>query len=623
MCGINGIVKFNQALVSNREIEAMNEKILYRGPDDQGVFIDKNIGFGHVRLSIVDLSSRGHQPMEYSHNNRKAVITFNGEIYNFPEIRQELAKMGYKFSSGTDTEVVLAAYLEYGFGCLEKFNGMFAFVIYDLDKKILFGARDRFGKKPFKYYFDDKQFIFSSELKAILENNIKREIDYNAINDYLTLQYVPSPETGFQNIKKLPHAHYFVLSLETKVFEIKRYFDLDFSKKLDLPPDAWHGLIEKELDEAVKRRLIADVPLGAFLSGGVDSSAIVAFMSKHKARPKTFSISFDDKEFDESIYARQVAKLYNCDHTEFRVRPNDLLDNIEDLIYHYEEPYADVSQLPTYILSKFTRKYVTVALSGDAGDENFGGYDQYRRHAFVEKYRAMISLADPSLPALSWASRRMANDFLDKMVIFLKSMEYSFARRHYNFTTYFDEFTKKDFYKDEFVKNLADNGNCFEKILYNKNFCNLDKAYYLDFNTYIPDDINVKVDLASMYSALEVRAPLLDYKFVELTAKIPWQYKSNISQGKIIFKKMLEKYLPKEILYRRKHGFGVPIKHWFRNELKDYSQNIVLDSKGLVLQIFKKEKVEQLYEDHLRGRDNSKKIWSLLALNVWFNKYFN
>ena len=612
MCGINGIIRLDGALATKKEIALMNKKIKHRGPDDRGIFIEKNIGLGHCRLSILDLSKKGHQPMVYEHQGRRAVMTYNGEIYNFQELRNELEEKGYAFESNTDTEVLIASYLEDGFECIKKWNGMFAFVIFDQEKQILFGARDRFGQKPFKYYLDNERFIFSSELKAILENNVEREVDFDAIDDFLTLQYVPAPKTGFKNIFKLPHDHYFVLDLSGKNFEIKRYFDLDYSEKLNRTKKEWISLMEEKLEQAVKKRLISDVPLGAFLSGGVDSSAIVAFMAKFTDKVKTFSISFDQKDFDESSYARMVATQYKTKHTEFNVKPNDLLKYIDGLVSQFEEPFADSSNLPTFLLSKLTKQHVTVALSGDAGDENFGGYDKYRCHLAVLKFKFIFYLLKIFQPLIKH----------EKLNILLKNLSKDIAKRHYNFTNFFDEGAKEQFYRDDFIKKLTKKENCFEKIAKKKPFRELDKVFYLDFNSYIPDDINSKVDLASMMNSLEVRSPMLDYEFAGFMAQMPKKYKTGLLQGKKLFKKMLEKYLPKKVLYRKKHGFSVPIKHWFRNELKGYLKDKIMDKNGLVLQMLKEERVKNLINGHMHGKDNAKKLWALLVLNIWHKKYF-
>lgn len=612
MCGINGIVQLDRSPVAASAIDEMNEAIVHRGPDDRGVFVHGNVGLGHLRLSILDLSEKGHQPMEYVHDGKRVVITYNGEVYNYKEIRRGLVTKGYRFISNTDTEVLAAAYLEYGTDCLRHFNGMFAFVIYDERAKIIFGARDRFGQKPLKYYLNDRCFIFSSELKAILTRGVPRELDYHAIHDFLTLQYVPAPRTGFLGINKLPAAHFFVLDIARGDFTMQRYFDLNYTKKRILSSSEWKILIERKFAEAVEKRMIADVPLGAFLSGGVDSSAVVAFMSKGTKQVKTFSISFDEAAFDESKYARLVAERYHTDHTEFTMQAQDLITHIDDVVYQFEEPYADVSQLPTYLLSQLTRAHVTVALSGDAGDENFGGYDKYRIHCAVIKYRFLLPLLHILRP---FVRERRIN-------VLLKTLHTSIARRHYNFTNYFDEWSKDDFYKEDIKEKLVGATNTFESILAKKQFDPLDKIMYLDFNSYLPDNINVKVDMASMKYALEVRSPMLDYEFAVLMAQMPWRYKLGVWQGKKIFKAMLENYLPRGLLYRKKHGFAVPIRHWFRGPLKEYLSGVVLDKDGLVLRLMEEVKVEKLIQEHHAGKGHEKKLWALLVLNMWYKKYF-
>lgn len=623
MCGINGIVKFNKEKVSRAEVDLMNQEIKHRGPDDQGIFLDDNIGLGHLRLSIIDLSPKGHQPMIYSHKKREIVVVFNGEIYNFQEIREDLIQRGYKFNSGSDTEVLEATYLEYGFDCVEKMNGMFAFVIYDKQKNILFGARDRFGKKPLKYYLDDKKFIFSSELKAILTQKVKREVDFEAINDYFTLQFVPAPKTGFKNIFKLPHASYFVLNLENKKLEIKKYWDLDYSSKINLPEEELIEKIEKKLEESVEKRMIADVEVGAFLSGGVDSSAVVALASKFKKQLKTFTIKFTEKDFDESKFAQKVAKKYKTEHREFLVKPDDMKAVIKKLIKQYEEPYADSSQLPTYILAQKTSKYVKVVLNGDGGDENFGGYDKYTRHIAIP-FLKFLPFKTLLANILLKISQQKDSFSLYKISLFLRLLKNKDIERHFNFTHYFDVFYKNDFYKDEYREKFAkiqyDSFKKFERIGKLKG---LDQIFYLDFNTYVPDDLMVKVDIATMANGLESRSPILDYEFVELCAKIGVDQKIDIwGRRKKIFKKMLEKYLDKDILYRKKKGFGVPIKHWFRGELKDELEKIIFDKNGLVLKMMREDKIRKLFESHQNGQDHSKKLWSLMALNLWHKEYF-
>lgn len=621
MCGINGIVKRSE-VVERSEIKRMNTKTSHRGPDDEGIFVESQVGLGHNRLAIIDLSEKGKQPMKYEHMGQLVYLVFNGEIYNYQEIKSSLQEKGYEFTSLTDSEVILAAYLEYGVNCLQRFNGMFAFVIYDTNREILFGARDRFGQKPLKYYLDQERFVFSSELKAILTQDVPREIDFEAINHFLTLQYVPAPLTGFRGICKLPHAHYFVFNIEKWGMEIRQYFKLDFTCKLQLTKEEWLNLIERSLDQAVRKRLVSDVPLGAFLSGGVDSSAVVAFMSKHLPKVKTFSIGFKEGEFDESKYAQLVAKRYGTEHTEFIVSAEDLKEHFEDLVIHFEEPFADSSQLPTYLLSKLTRNQVTVALSGDAGDENFGGYDRHRLHAFTVRYFNLIKWLKCLSGPVYLGGQLFGNRELGKLSVYLATLQAEVNVRHYNYTSYFDEHSKYSLYKEEWRKRFEGTSNPFESLLREiGGLPPMEAVLYLDLNSYLPDDINVKVDMASMREALEVRTPMLDYEFVQLMAQMPWGLKTGMRGGKLIFKKMLRKYLPDEILFRKKRGFSLPIKYWFRGDLREKVREVVLDGGGLVRQLFEHDGIESLLESH-DVTDQSRRIWALMSLNIWHHEYF-
>jgi asparagine synthase (glutamine-hydrolysing) len=619
MCGINGIIRFDGEPVSVDMLQAMNTCVCHRGPDDHGVFVSRHVGLGHLRLAVIDLSSNGHQPMCYTHGGRTAVMVYNGEVYNFAAIRGELEAKGYTFRSKSDSEVMLAAYLEFGVDCVHRFNGMFAFVIYDVERNLLFGARDRFGEKPLKYYLDDQRMVFSSELKAILTTGVPRELDLDAIDDYLTLQYVAQPRTGFEQIHKLPHAHYFVLDIARRSMQITRYFDLDYTNQLDLPEAEWLDRIDAALHKAVERRLIADVPLGAFLSGGLDSSMIVAAMHRLTKDIRTFSVSFAETGFDESPYARQVAAQYQTTHTEFRVTEADLLANIEPLVYQYEEPYADNSQLATFLLARLTREHVTVALSGDAGDENFGGYDRYRMHALVARWRPLLQRLRPFAGMLDSLGRQQAH----RLAIVLETLNEPLAARHFNYTSFFDTIDKARFYRPETRERLSGRPSTpFATLLNGTPLDDLDGALYLDFNSYVPDDLNVKVDLASMRSALEVRAPMLDHEFASLVAQIPWRLKTDTHQGKKIFKRLAERYLPRDIVYRRKHGFGVPVGAWMRGQLKELARTTILDGDGLVLKLMDRKQVERLFDEHQRGRDHGTRMWALLMLNMWHRRFF-
>ncbi len=376
MCGIAGKLNFKNQPVEKTDILAMMNEIKHRGPDDEGIYLNNNIGLGHRRLSIIDLSSNGQQPMP--DESKRFWITYNGEVYNFLELKKELLRDGVRFKSNTDTEVIIYLYKKYGAECLKLLRGMFAFAIWDNEKKELFLARDRIGKKPLKYYLSNNVLIFSSELKAILKNKeVKKEIDWQAIDKFLTYKYVPAPRTGFKNIHKLPPAHCMTIKANGEKI-IKQYWDLNFEKKLDLSEKDWLKNITNKLKESVQARLISDVPLGVHLSGGIDSSLIVALMAEIQNKPiKTFSIGFKEKKYNELNYARLVAKKYKTNHQEFIIDPK-AAEILPELAYSYEEPYADASLLPSYYLSKITKEHVTVALNGDGGDEVFAGYDRYQ-----------------------------------------------------------------------------------------------------------------------------------------------------------------------------------------------------------------------------------------------------
>lgn len=629
MCGITGKIYFNGNSVSEQDILKMNEKIKHRGPDDGGVYVspDQKVGLGHRRLSIIDLSPLGHQPMSYSD---RYWIVFNGEIYNFQEKRTMLQEAGYTFKSKTDTEVIMALYDRFGKKCLEHLRGMFSFAIYDEKEKIIFCARDRVGKKPFKYYLNNDVFVFASELKAILtQPEYKKEPDYLAIHHYLTLQYCPAPFTGFKDLKKLEPAHYLFIDLKTKKIEKQRYWKLDYSKKLDLSEDEWKKRIMEKLEESVRLRMISDVPLGAFLSGGIDSSAVVALMSKLSAKPvKTFSIGFKEEKFNELPYARMIAKKFKTDHTEFIVRPN-AIEVLPMLVRQYEEPYADSSALPTYYVSKLTRDHVTVALNGDGGDENFAGYPWYSIQKFVNWYEKFACLHSFfATPVCNLMEKNFKRDLFEKMSRFSRSLPYENSRRYMNYICYFTNEMKNDLYAPDFKASVWQK-DTFE--LFKEKFSEsgakkrLDQSFYTDINTYLPDDLLVKVDMATMLVALEGRSPFLDHEMMELSAKIPPRLKlKNANTKKYILKKALEGLVPKEILYRPKRGFGVPIGDWFRGDLKKYAEEILLGDKAAGRNIFNRNYIKKILDDHCNTRINySRYIWALLTLELWFREYFD
>lgn len=637
MCGIVGAVSYNGKIDRNK-IRSMTDAIGHRGPDDQGVWSTEAngafLGFGHRRLAILDLSARGHQPMGFSLQNKNRLlyddelsgadfaVVFNGEIYGYQKVRKELESLGWGFDSTSDTEVLLKAYAEWGESALQKLDGMFAFVIYDARRGRLFGARDRMGKKPLKYYLGDDAFIFASELKAIIDADTKLEIDPTAVSDYLTLQYVPAPATGFKNIYKLPHAHYFTFDLRSKNLSIHKYWDLDYSRKTELSFEDASKHLAELISSAVESRLLAsDVEVGAFLSGGVDSSAVVAFAAKHKAKLKTFTIAFDQPEYDESAYARSVSERYQTDHHEFKLTEGDLLGVVDKLAYQYEEPYADSSALPTFVLAKFTSEYVKVALNGDGGDENFGGYDKYHRH-LIGKYLQPLPAKSILARGSDLIGDLTSNGEFHNLGIYLRSLGNPIHQRHVDFTSYFNTALKNELMTEEFGSLVSrDTKLAFESLMASKRFAEIDQVLYFDFNTYVPDDLMVKVDIATMATGLESRSPLLDYRIVEFAASLPFAMKADFGGRKKILKHLLKNMLGDEILYRKKKGFSVPLDAWFRGKLDAYINEQLLDPSGLSARIFGYNNLQALIKRHHQGINNGRKLWALLMLNLWAKQW--
>src|SRR3972149_8824879 len=427
MCGIAGKVVFGEGKISEEDLTKMGNAIAHRGPDDSGTYVskDRSVGLVNRRLAIIDLSPKGHQPMGYQ---ERYVITFNGEIYNFQEEREKLRKQGYRFTSKTDTEVILALYARYGKGCLKYLRGMFSFAIYDAKEKTLFAAVGRLGKKPFKYFWNGRAFIFASELKAILtQKEVKAVCDWDAVHNYLTYGYVFSPQTGFKDINKLGPGQYLFLDIEKKRLEKVRYYKPDFSQKLHLGEEEWIERILEELTEATRLRMISDVPIGAFLSGGVDSSMVVATMARLSSKPiKTFTIGFKESSMNETAHAKRIAKLYRTDHTELIVEPASV-EILPWLVKHFEEPFGDASSLITYLVSKMAREKVTVILNGDGGDENFGGYDRYcrlKRDAFADNFRFLRPFVSPPV---NYLARNSGSPFLKRSSQFLNKMKGTLA----------------------------------------------------------------------------------------------------------------------------------------------------------------------------------------------------
>jgi asparagine synthase (glutamine-hydrolysing) len=620
MCGITGILYHDRTRsVPEQLIERMNNVLHHRGPDDTGAWVQGNVGLGQARLSIIDLSPLGHQPM--CNEDGSVWITFNGEIYNFPELKEELIRKGHQFRSQTDTEAIIHLWEEFGPSCVERLRGMFAIALWDEHQQTLFLARDRMGKKPLFYAALPDRLVFGSEIKAILQDDdFEITPDLEAIHYYLTYQSVPAPYSAFKGIKKLPPAH-FLLAKGGKV-TIKRYWDLSYGQKRRVVGEAAERELQEEiierLREAVRIRLMSDVPLGAFLSGGIDSSIVVALMAELMDQPvKTFSIGFVEDEYNELPYARMVAERYHTDHHEFIVKP-DAQAIFPELVWHYNEPFADSSAIPTYYVSKLARQYVTVVLTGDGGDENFAGYPRYQN-------------LDVSAMGDNHFSR-FKNHFNN-----LRFFQHGFPHRlqdlqrwkdltperwlYYQRITHFSEYYQKHLYAPAFYEHL--DGKLGVDVMLDKyrhsdatNF--LDATLYTDLNLYLPDTLMTKTDIAGMTHSLEARMPILDHLFMEFVATIPPELKlKDGTVSKYIFKKAVESYLPQEVIYRKKMGFGVPTDHWFRDELKEMVYDTLLSQRALQRGYFNRDYIQSMLDRHQNGENWQYHIWNLLMLELW------
>ena len=601
--------------------------ISHRGPDDQGVFIDKDIVLGIRRLSVIDLVN-GHQPI---HNEDESLwIVYNGEIYNFSELRGYLEKKGHIFYTKSDTEVILHLYEEYGRDCVNKLNGMFAFVIWDKKKNELFLARDRFGIKPLYYSEFNGQFIFASEIKAILQfPDFKRELDFNALNQYLTFEYVPAPRSIFKKIQKLPAAH--LLIYKNKNISLVKYWDIDFFQRGNLinEVEAEERLLEV-LKNVAKRHLVSDVPLGVFLSGGIDSSAITALTSNFSTdRIKTFSIGFKEDSFDESRYIQQVAKLYNTEHNHQVFEAKDLFSMLLEAVRYLDEPLGDASFFPTYLLSKFTRQNVKVALSGDGGDEIFAGYPTYQAHKLTKYYylippvvrKNIINNIIMNLPV---SLDNFSLDFKAKK--FISSNSSIPIIRHIDWMGSFNYQDKFELYapglKEILAKeNLSNSLAYYLKELEVKD--ELDRLQYIDIKTYLQDDLLVKTDRASMANSLEVRVPYLDHELVEFVFGLPSSLRLNNFKTKYILKKAMRNFLPKNIINRKKKGLGMPVAFWIKSDIKRLISDIFERNKIIKEGFFNYECIDRLLKEHFNNRaDNRKKIWTLLMFELWLKEYY-
>jgi len=617
MCGIAGATRNllgdNPASLLGR----MNEVMLHRGPDMGEETFDSHMGLCHRRLSIIDLSEDGRQPMHSA--DGRYVIVFNGEIYNFLELRKELEGKGYRFRTRTDTEVLLHAFIEYGPASLEKINGMFAYAIWDNKEKKLFAARDRIGKKPLYYFFHEGRFAFASEIKSLLVvPSIQPEIDITALADYLKYLFIPHPKSIYKNIFKLPPGHYLLYSDGS--LQIKEYWDIDFSQQSRRNDKDLEEELLQIIKDSVECRLLSDVPLGAFLSGGIDSSGIVALMSRVSSSPvTTCTIGFNDKALNEAEYAKEFAHSLHADHHEHYVQ-DEPAQIIKKLVWHFDEPFADSSMVPTYYVSKMARQNVTVALSGDGGDESFAGYAKYSIDQFENKVRDRT----PSsvLRILSSLSGMFPNSTLFRKTHSLcSSALLTPAQGFYVTNSFITSQQMQTLLTPDIRKNLQGYDPA-EHVAHYYEKANgpdhLAKILYTDLKLLLPGDFLVKVDRMSMANSLEVRSPLLDHRLIEFAATIPSKLKLHGSQKKYILKKSFSKILPKEILIRKKHGFESPINKWFRAEVKEMAADSFFKNEKLQ-EYFEVQAVKKLWDQHQAGANHGTLLWTIFMFALWLN----
>jgi len=628
MCGIAGIVNIHGNNVDAVVLSRMASTLRHRGPDDEGFYYSDTggsqfrVALAHRRLSIIDLSHNASQPMA----NEKGDIwlVYNGEIYNFKDLRDTLIAKGHVFKSNTDSEVIIHLYEEYGQSCLDYLRGMFSFCIWDQKKNALFLARDRVGKKPLVYFHNKDFFVFASELKALLEDKrIPRELDLTSVADFFTYGYVPSPKTIFKNIFKLPPGH--KLWLDKSGISLKRYWTPDYSDKIFYKNDLqYEEKIDELFSEAVRLRLISDVPLGVFLSGGIDSSAVLSHMSRNSKGPvKTFSIGFKEEAYNELGFASIAAKQHGAEHKEFIVTI-EAKRILPKLIWFYNEPFGDSSCIPTYYVSQMTRRFVKVALSGDGGDEAFGGYNRYRVSDYLTRNGYAGKMFAHSLSCLTKGAGRVFQTRKRNHYVRRLSEAFLFSNQDYERYAYLMAmFPTLGIFTETFLENIKGyNALNYFRDVYSTLSTKDSREFSmnLDFFTYLPEDLMVKTDIASMANSLEVRSPLLDHKLLEFAFRIPFEKKVRFFDTKIIFKNYLKRrgMLSDKLLRRKKQGFAVPIGEWFKGELKDYLYDMLSDSVFIKNGFFNRDAIESMIKEHCRNeQDHTHRLWSLLNFEIW------
>lgn len=626
MCGIVGIVQSHEAPVDPAVVDHMAEAIAHRGPDDQDRYVAPGVGLAYRRLKIIDLET-GDQPI--ANEDRTVWTVYNGEIYNFPELRADLEKRGHVFRTRSDTECLVHGYEEHGDGIAEKLRGMFAFAIWDVRQRRLLLARDRLGKKPLVYAPLPAGMAFASELQALLRvPGIPREIDAGALGDYLAYGYVPAPATIYRAVRKLPPGSRLIW--EDGRCRIERYWRPEFLPKSRLSQDAALEQLEHLLEEAVRIRLISDVPLGALLSGGVDSSTVVALMARSAGKVKTFSVGFDEASFNELPHARRIAERYGTDHHEFVVRP-EAAEILPTLVRHYGEPYADSSAIPTYYVSRLARQHVTVALNGDGGDEAFGGYDRVRAMWWAERLRGIA--AGPKLISLGAAvARRLPPSRVRSIARaerFLRVAGMPSARRYARWTATIPAELMAELLEPAWHRAIVEARSFtvereFEAAMAG-GLSLVDSVLATDYASYLPNDLLVKMDIASMANSLETRSPLLDHHVVEFAARLPDGMKLHRGlDQKHLLKRLARKLLPPENIDRPKMGFGVPVGTWLRQDLRTLAGDALLSSEALARGYFRPERVRALWDEHQTGRsDHTFPLWTLLMLELWHREFID
>ncbi|MEE2792283.1 MAG: asparagine synthase (glutamine-hydrolyzing) [Acidobacteriota bacterium] len=626
MCGIAGkLVGASGATVEPQLVARMTAALRHRGPDAQGVWTAPGIGLGSRRLAVIDLSDRGRQPL--SNEDGLIRVVFNGEIYNFRELRHELEMRGHRFRSASDTEVIVHLYEEEGPEFVRRLDGMFAFALWDARTRALMLARDRLGQKPLFYWQHGDTVVFGSEPKALFQDStVPVEVDQEAIHHYLTYGYVPAPRSAFKHIRKLAPAHY--MMVRDGKTRLSRYWSLDYEPKRQASIEDLEAELDELLGRAVARRLVADVPLGVLLSGGLDSSAVVALMRRSGAGEiNTFAIGFDQPQYDERPYARAVATAFDTKHHEFVVRPN-ITELLPRLVYHYNEPFADSSAVPTWVLTEMAGRSITVALSGDGGDEAFLGYDRYAGAVVTDQLdRLPEGLRRGIARAVGWLPNGSAKTALTRLRRFAGGLDIEPYKRYGRWISMLLDEHKKQLYTPEFSAawggldslDLLEEWCCGSGAL-----ATVERLADADVGMYLPDDLLVKMDIASMANSLEVRSPFLDHQVVEFAASLPVSLKLRPGASKYLLRRVMKSHLPQAILKRRKMGFGVPIDHWLRGDLRELAYDVLLSRAATERGYFDSTTVRRYLDEHALGRaQHHMRIWGLLMLELWHQTFID